>query len=459
MLKDGSYWFRQAAVLAVSGLLLSTATRALAADSKSQNYTIQSAYFGQTAFVQTTSLGPPEVLSTGPALSNLTDSSVTITWKTSQESTSMIQYGKSALFGTETGDSTRYTADHTVTLIGLEPETLYYYRVKSVNTEGVIGNSEGRSFTTTAKRGISSISVTDITYTTALISWQTGDATKNELQYGPTTSYGSTISGKSLSYTTSHTEKLDKLTSGATYHFRIVATSESGTTDRSTDLSFQTIADPVISGIMTKQTNPHEMQIIWRTNSATSAIVRYNEKGKTRQSSLGAAELTVEHTAVATDLIDNTTYLYKITATDGQGKQITSPEQTFTTSKDNSPPAINNLRVVVNRSGDDLVLTATWKTNKLVIGQGLITEKNNPSQKMELPPEPIATTNHILVKAGLSPSTLYTFKAIATDTYGNTQTSEVNFITPSVRKGILGLIADSFNQTFGWLNQAMGKDK
>lgn len=453
------YWKSGAAVLAVAGLLLGAAQPAQAADSKSQNYTIQSAYFGQTAFVSTTSLGPPEVLSTGPALSNLTDSSVTVTWKTSQESTSMIQYGKTTVFGTETGDSTRYVADHTVTLIGLEPETLYYYRVKSVNTEGVIGNSETRNFTTSAKRGISGISVTDITYTSALVSWQTGDATRNDLQYGLSTGYGSTISGKSLSYTTSHTEKLDKLTPGTTYHFRIVATSESGTTDRSTDLSFQTIADPVISNIVAKQANPHEMQISWKTNSATSSIVRYNEQGKVRQSSLGTTELTVDHTVTAFDLIDNTTYLYKITAIDGQGKQVTSPEQSFTTGKDNSPPAINNLRVAVNRSGDDLVLTATWKTNKLVIGQGLITEKNNPSQKMELPPEPIATTNHILVKAGLSPSTLYTFKAIATDTYGNTQTSEVNFITPSVRKGILGLIADSFNQTFGWLNQAMGKGK
>lgn len=423
---------------------------------KSENYTMQSFSLGATLVVPATSVGAPEVLSNGPTITSLTDTSVTITWLTSQASTSMVEYGITTVYGTESGNSTEYVDSHTVTIKNLQPETKYYYRIKSVNVEGEVAHSDQKNFTTPSSRGIRSISISDVTYTTALISYQTGNYTKSELNYGKSTDYGQTWSGKSLSYSTDHAVKLSNLSPGTTYHFRVVATSEDGSLERSSDFTFKTNPDPAFTSIEVVVKNAHEVDIVWQTASISSGVIEYYEEGKTRKSSLGISTLSLSHTTNITGLLDNTTYKYTIVATDMFGRQVTSTEKSFKTSVDVNPPKIENLRVNVTRSGEDLVMSATWRTNKLSIGKAIITPSSNPGKVTETLPETQASIDHILVKTGLDPSTVYTLRAISIDTQGNQFESKINFITPNIKRGILGLIAESFSESFGWVNKVFG---
>ena len=85
---------------------------------------------------------------------------------------------------------------------------------------------------------ISNINVTDITESSARISWTTDQPTQGHVEYGTTTSYGTAVSD--LLETTTHSITLTNLAPSTTYHFRIVAASDNGTTTYSPDQTFKT---------------------------------------------------------------------------------------------------------------------------------------------------------------------------------------------------------------------------
>ncbi|KAA0000281.1 MAG: hypothetical protein FE046_03870, partial [Thermoplasmata archaeon] len=74
----------------------------------------------------------------GPYLQNVTDTSITIMWKTGAETTSnSVEWGTSMELGNTTmGDAGGVW--HEVKMEGLEPSTAYLYRVRSDNTESNI---------------------------------------------------------------------------------------------------------------------------------------------------------------------------------------------------------------------------------------------------------------------------------------------------------------------------------
>jgi len=77
----------------------------------------------------------------------------TISWNTSEATDALVQFGESP-FLERTGYSFAFTTDHTVTLIGLQPDRIYYYRVVSRdlggNTVTDPGNGSLRTFYTLA---------------------------------------------------------------------------------------------------------------------------------------------------------------------------------------------------------------------------------------------------------------------------------------------------------------------
>ena len=65
-----------------------------------------------------------------PYLQNLTDSTVVVHWETSTSQTGKVEYGLTSSYGLEVSHSNS-TADHELTLTGLQLDTLYHYRAIS----------------------------------------------------------------------------------------------------------------------------------------------------------------------------------------------------------------------------------------------------------------------------------------------------------------------------------------
>lgn len=83
------------------------------------------------------------------ALSIFSTSAV-ITWSTSEPATTQVQYGLTTAYGNSTSaDSTKVTS-HSVTLSNITPNTLYHYRVISINEAGNAAVSDDATFVTEA---------------------------------------------------------------------------------------------------------------------------------------------------------------------------------------------------------------------------------------------------------------------------------------------------------------------
>jgi hypothetical protein len=86
---------------------------------------------------------------------------------------------------------------------------------------------------------ISAVASSGITNSTASITWNTDTASDRQVEYGPTSSYGSSTTRQST-LATSHQVSLGGLTSGTTYHYRVVSRDATGRVSVSADYNFIT---------------------------------------------------------------------------------------------------------------------------------------------------------------------------------------------------------------------------
>lgn len=95
---------------------------------------------------------PPSVDTTPPIITGIsalseTEASAVITWTTNEPSNSQVEYGKTTDYGL-IATSDELTTTHSITLSSLEPNTAYYYLVKSKDKAGNETSSTENTFIT-----------------------------------------------------------------------------------------------------------------------------------------------------------------------------------------------------------------------------------------------------------------------------------------------------------------------
>ena len=221
------------------------------------NYTVTASkegYYSSTATAeilanQTTTLNFQLTKdTTPPAISNITVSSITshsavISWKTNESSTSLVKYGTSPGNYPYSKEDTSYTTSHTITLTNLQPNTTYYFVVNSTDKANNSAQSTEQSFKTkepdTTPPIISNITVSAITGSSVTITWKTDEPATSQVEYGLTTSYGSSTP-LDTNLVTEHTQTITGLKSNTTYHFRVKSKDASNNEAVSGDYTFTT---------------------------------------------------------------------------------------------------------------------------------------------------------------------------------------------------------------------------
>ncbi len=128
---------------------------------------------------------------------------------------------------------------------GLQPNTLYHYRLVALNSYGTTYGAD-ETFTTSGPPRIVYEAVTGVGQEEATVHAKVNPdrfATSYEVQYGETSSYGTEVSGGEVGsgqYPVAVAKTLPGLSVGRTYHFRIVAVNEAGTT-YGEDQTFMTV--------------------------------------------------------------------------------------------------------------------------------------------------------------------------------------------------------------------------
>ena len=189
-----------------------------------------------------------------PAISNVASSGVTattatITWTTDQPSTSQVEYGTTGGYGTSSGLISAAVTSHSITLTGLSTGTTYDYAAMSTNSARTTTSANFSFSTAAAIPVIGNVASSGLTATTATITWSTDQPSTSQVEYGITTSYG-TSSGLNFTAVTSHSTTLTGLSPNTSYNYAVVSTNSAGTAT-SANFTFSTPL-PVLSSTISR---------------------------------------------------------------------------------------------------------------------------------------------------------------------------------------------------------------
>jgi phosphodiesterase/alkaline phosphatase D-like protein len=263
-----------------------------------------------------------------------------------QATTWYVEYGTSTAYGARTanqsaGSGTANTAV-SANLTGLTPGTTYHYRVVATNSSGTARGSDGIFTTSSAPVAVTG-SATNITVTSATLNGTVdpnGRETIWYFEYGTSTSYGSKTAEKNAGSGTnavSVSVPVSGLTRGRLYHYRLVATSDAGTS-RGADQTFSTTTSPVAVtgsassiGLTSAKLNgtvtPNGQAATWFFEYGTTT--RYGSRTATK--SVGTGTRAVKVAASLTRLRTSTTYHYRLVATNDSGTSV-GTNRSFSTS-------------------------------------------------------------------------------------------------------------------------------
>ena len=355
--------------------------------------------------------------------SELTQTSVTITWQTDEPADSRVEYGTTTAYGQTSALQSALGTYHSVQLTGLTPGTMYHFRVISKDSAGNTAVGENLTFTTpgdVTPPGIAQITVTNITAKGAVISWQTDEPADTQTEWGPTTAYGYQ-SPLDTVLKTSHQVALSGLQPNTLYHFRVLSRDASGNLAVSSDQTFQTLPDttaPLIQNILVQIPAPTRAVVSWTTDEPADGTIDFGTTpafGQTRTSTNG---LQTVHQVELNPLIPETTYYYRIRSRDAYGNLAVTDNFTFITPPDTIPPIMQNVRIenIGLRSAE-----IAWETDEPADSR---VQWGTTRQYGATAGDSLLGKTHRLLLRDLEPNTMYHVRASSRDTYGNEAVSE-----------------------------------
>ena len=393
--------------------------------------------FTTTAAPDTT---PPAI--SGVASSNVTATGATITWTTDEASTSQVQYGTTTAYGSTTTENSALVTGHSQGLTGLLASTAYHFRVLSRDAAGNLATSGDFTLTTSAAPDttppvISGITASNVTVNGAVITWTTNEPATSRVEYGISTSYGSS-SALNSTPVTSHSRTLTGLAASTTYHYRVTSTDRAGNVATSSNSTFTTSAapdttSPVISGVTAGTMTASSAVITWTTNEAGTSLVQYSTDLSFNLSSALNSVPVTSHSRTLTGLSPTTTYNYRVVTTDTAGNAATSATNTLTTSAapDTTGPVIQNIASGQMTSTSAVISWATDEPATSLVEYGTTSAYGSSSLA-----DSTLVISHSQSLPGLTPGTTYHFRVHSADATGNASRSvDQTLTTPTSTNG------------------------
>ncbi len=377
------------------------------------------------------------LLVAGPTVVHLSDTSVSIGWKTNEASTSRVEYGvgDTAHVAEVAGLST----DHSVTLTNLDAATIYSFRIVSADLSGNTFTGALATFATqpppgdiTAPQITVGPAVTFVDATLAIVHWETDEPASSDVAYGTATP-DTTIASPPAVFSTTHSVTISGLSPSTTYVVQVSSTDPDGNGPTvSAVQSFTTLATPdsaapvIVSGPSVVVATDTTLTIAWTTDEPSTSGVSYTDGTK-----FGVANdpaFTTEHVLTIAGLSPNKTYALSVTSTDplGNGPALASLSATTAAAPDTTPPLLDAIAV----TADDNTATIAWLSDEpatSIVQFGLTSALGSQQANLDL------ETSHSLILTGLTKATSYTFVVLSVDTAGNTaQSSPLTFMTTGV---------------------------
>jgi hypothetical protein len=395
-------------------------------DVVSANAGAMSATSGNATFSTLSTSSPPVI--TNVATTNLTSTSVTVTWTTDQPSSSLVNYGTTMGYGSSSTLNTTLVTAHSVTLTGLVAGTLYDFDVTSANATSQSTTSPNSTFTTPASNAtppqVGYVAFWGINNTGITISWSTDVPANTQLAYGTTTALGQ-LSPLQTALAASHGVVLTTLNPGTTYYFVAQSTGANGATGYSTTYSFkttgtQTTPPPVISNVAVSSITNTTAIVTWTTDEAASSQVSYGVTTTYTNSSTLDPTLVTSHSVTLTGLMPGTTYDFDVMSANSVAISSTSPNATFLTTGTALGPVISNVSSSSVTSGTAIISWTTDQAATSVVNYGTTTGYGSSTSLAPL------VTTHSVTLTGLTANTTYDFDVVSANA-ANTSSTSTNY--------------------------------
>lgn len=403
---------------------------------------IATVVLGLAGFAGTAAAAAPTA-TTGPTTSvGATSATVTGTVDSGGQATTWyVEYGTSTSYGSKTSSASAGSTNVSASLTGLQPGTTYHYRLVATNSAGTSRGGDA-VFTTIVPPVATTESASSVTVSSATLNATVdpnGRATTYSFDYGTSTSYGSQTPSRSAGSSTSAQHvavAISGLEAGRVYHFRVVATSDAGTSVGK-DASFTTKSAPTVTTGGVSSVTPSAVTLAGTVTPNGLSTTWWFEYGTTtgygsKTSNHGAGSGTSAHSVstAVNGLKAGTTYHYRLVAQNSSGRTA-GADQSFTTV---GPPAVQT-GSTQGVTADTAVVTATLDTRGRATtwwfeyGTSASYGKSTPSTSA------VATAGSQTVKATLSelaPATVYHYRVVARSDGGTTAGADMTFTTPGV---------------------------
>jgi uncharacterized protein (TIGR02145 family) len=349
------------------------------------------------------------------------------------------------------------TGVFTSSISTLTPGTIYYIRAYAINAVGTVYGNE-ISFTTLNPPQVNSVSASSVAFTTATLNAQINAnnfSTVVSIEYGATTSYGSTImptqSPVGGNVFTGVSANLTGLSQGTIYHFRIKAVSSEGTT-YSDDVTFATLQPPTVSSIAASSVTDIGAILNGTVNANNSSATVTFEYGLTNsygtsitaiQSPVTGSSVTNASAAIG-GLSQGTTYHFRIKAVSPGGTRYGN-DLTFITLL---PPAAitkNATDIKVNSSCLEGTVNPYNSSATITFEYGLTTAYGSSIYAVQSPVTGSSIVPVSIYLTGLSASTAYHYRVRAENSVGISYGDDITFTTLSTSSLLTDLDGNVYN--------------
>ncbi len=418
----------------------------------------------------TSAPGAPTLASPADGATNQA-TSLTLSWNASSgASTYRVQVSTSSTFtSTVVDDSTVATTSKAVS--GLSNNTTYYWRVNAKNSSGTSAWSATWSYVTlTNLPTVTTLAANTITSSSSTLNGSenpNGAATSIWFEWG-TSSTLSTFSSTTAQAIGSGTSavavsaNLSGLSPNTTYYYRAVGQNSAGT-QKDGILSFTTLAVlPIVTTTSASSVTSSSSTLNGNVNPNGTATTAWFEWGtsstlstfsSTTSQAIGSGTSTVAITANLTNLSPNTTYYYRAAGQNSAGTQkdgilsfTTSAVLPTVTTQAASLVTSNSstLNGTVNPNGAATSVWFEWGTSST-----LSTFSSTTSQAIGSGTSAVAVSANL---AGLSPNTIYYYRAAGQNSAGTQKDGILSFTTSANLPTVTTQGASAILSSSGTLN-------
>jgi len=381
------------------------------------------------------------IITSGPGVTNVTQSMAFIEWGTDEPATSTVEYwieGDPSV--PDSLQRAMLETSHLMILQGLMPGFTYEYRVLGRDArDNASDPSDVCTFHTLSEPDSSAPVITAgpaLSYVSdaiGVITFDTNEPCNTRIDYGTTPAFGLVYIDPTL--VIEHRAVLTNLERNATYYFAISCTDVHGNTfstaaspktdgmlaDGLEGLSFQTAPDPdldppVITSGPAIVPGYNSATISWATDEDGDSFVEYGPTAALGEIE-GSLSMTKGHSVFVTGLASSTEYHFRVRSTDQSGNGPTrSAIDTFTTdaAPDIMPPVISNGPQVVVI--DETTAVVIWSTDELADSR---VEYGPTEARLYQVSRSSRSLEHQIILTNLDSGTMYYVQVSSRDAVGN----------------------------------------